>query len=214
MEPLLNWWNDGLKDWWQAQLPEADKGPWLKGQPGGAGWLGCPALIRIHHAHNEWYFKKKLPKARLIQELRAHLGTGHATKLDEFSERFQTAVDPHPHPSEWSLSLEIMCMHFILSGPRTFLHIYSSTISIIEIRNIIFRKWGGGRGSFGIFLKIHRIWRSHPSISPKIYHFLLPSLDLIPGTVQHDSITTLSVSQLALKDFWISQYSRVTLEET
>ena len=45
---------------------------------------------------------------------------------DEFSERFQTAVDhhPHPHPSEWSLSLEIMCMHFILSGPRTSLHIF------------------------------------------------------------------------------------------
>ena len=26
------------------------------------------------------------------------LGTGHATKSDEFSERFQTAVDPHPPP--------------------------------------------------------------------------------------------------------------------
>ena len=63
MEPLLNWWNDGLKDWWQAQLPEADKGPWLKGQPGGAGWLGCPGLIRIHRAHNEWYFKKKNAKS-------------------------------------------------------------------------------------------------------------------------------------------------------
>ena len=28
-----------------------------------------------------------------------------------------------PHPSEWSLSLEIMYMHFILSGPRASLHV-------------------------------------------------------------------------------------------
>ena len=26
------------------------------------------------------------------------LGTGHATKSDDFLERFQTAVDPHPPP--------------------------------------------------------------------------------------------------------------------
>ena len=48
---------------------------------------------------------------------------GGATQLDEFSEMFQTAVDPQPHSSEWSLSLEIMCMHFILSGHHTSLHI-------------------------------------------------------------------------------------------
>ena len=29
--------------------------------------------------------------------------------------KLQTAVDPHPHLSEWSLSLGIMCVHFILS---------------------------------------------------------------------------------------------------
>ena len=49
-------------------------------------------------------------------------GTGHATKSDEFLERYQTILDPHPHPSEWSLSLEIMYMHFI-SGPHTSLRI-------------------------------------------------------------------------------------------
>ena len=53
------------------------------------------------------------------------LGTGHATKSDEFTERFPTvAVDPPTtHPSEWPLSLEIRCMHFILSGHHTSLKI-------------------------------------------------------------------------------------------
>ena len=41
---------------------------------------------------------------------------------DELSERFQTAVDPYPRPSEWFLSLEIICMHLILSGPHTYFH--------------------------------------------------------------------------------------------
>ena len=48
------------------------------------------------------------------------LGTGHATKSDEFPARFQTAVDPH---TEWSISQEIMCMHFILSNNHNSLHI-------------------------------------------------------------------------------------------
>ena len=55
-------------------------------------------------------------------QVKLFFGTGHATNSDEFSERSQTAVDPHP--SEWSLSLEIIYMHFILSGPRTSLHIF------------------------------------------------------------------------------------------
>ena len=51
------------------------------------------------------------------------------------------------HPSEWSLSLEIMCMHFILSGHHTSLpicnHIYHS---FYQICDIIFQKWGGVEG--------------------------------------------------------------------
>ena len=43
-------------------------------------------------------------------------GMGQGTKTDEFSEMFQTAVDTHR--PEWSLSLEVMCMDFILSGPQ------------------------------------------------------------------------------------------------
>ena len=65
-------------------------------------------------------------------------GTGQGTKTDEFLQRFQTAFDPHPYPSEWSLSLEIMYMHFILSGPHTYLHMQPYPLS--KICNIIFPK--------------------------------------------------------------------------
>ena len=88
----------------------------------------------------------------------AFKGTGHATKSDEFSERFQTAVDPHPRHS---LSLEIMCMHFILSGNHTSLHIciaYYATISIMKKLQHNFPKMKGGRRPFGILPKIHPIW--------------------------------------------------------
>ena len=42
---------------------------------------------------------------------------------DAFSERFQMAVDLQPRTSEWSPSLEILCMHSIQSDPYTSLHI-------------------------------------------------------------------------------------------
>ena len=45
---------------------------------------------------------------------------------------------PTPRPSEWSLSLEIICMHFILSGPRTSLHIFEGGV---EGRLEFFRKF-------------------------------------------------------------------------
>ena len=66
-----------------------------------------------------------------------------------------------PHPSEWSLSLEIMCMHFILSGPCTSLHIFD-LIHYKKNCNIIFRKWGGGgvEGRLEFFRKFIRFGRT------------------------------------------------------
>ena len=47
---------------------------------------------------------------------------------------------PSPHPSEWSLSLEIMCiMHLVIIHPS--IH---ATMSIIKKLQHNFRKWGGG----------------------------------------------------------------------
>ena len=80
-------------------------------------------------------------------------------------------LTPTPHPSEWSLSQEFLCIHFILSSHHTYLHIcvymhiciyIYATISIIkDVQRIflIFQKWGraaGGRLDF--FPKIHPIW--------------------------------------------------------
>ena len=60
-------------------------------------------------------------------------------------ERVQTAVDPHP--SEWSLSLEIMCiMHLVIIHPS--IH---ATMSIIKKLQHNFRKWGGGGGSKAVW---------------------------------------------------------------
>ena len=73
-------------------------------------------------------------------------------------------LTPTLHPSEWSLSLEIMCMHFILSGPRTSLHIFEH-IHCKKIVKFPKRRGGpGGRKPFGFFAKIHSIWKHHLSL--------------------------------------------------
>ena len=59
--------------------------------------------------------------------------------------------------SEWSLSLEIMCMHFILSGPHTSLHICNH-IHYKKIEKQFSENEGGGQRLFGIFPKINSIW--------------------------------------------------------
>ena len=81
------------------------------------------------------------------------LGTGHATKSDKILERFQMEVDPHP--SEWSPSLEIMCMHFILSGSRTSLHIFDH-IHYKKLQHNFPKMRGGVKGRLEFFQKIIR----------------------------------------------------------
>ena len=71
-------------------------------------------------------------------------------------------LTPTPRPSEWSLSLEIMCMYFILSGPHTSLRIFDHIH--YNNCNIIFRKWGGGVEDCLEFIKNHPIWYRHSSL--------------------------------------------------
>ena len=68
---------------------------------------------------------------------------GHATKLDEFSERFKTAVGP---------PLEIMCMHLILSGHHTSLHICNH-ICHKKLHYNFSKNEGGGSKAVWIFSK-------------------------------------------------------------
>ena len=84
-------------------------------------------------------------------------------KQMNFRKDSKRQLTPTPCPSECSLFLEIMCMHFILSGPHTSLHICNH----IHYKNCnkIIQKWGRvGQRPFGIFPKIHPIWYSHPSL--------------------------------------------------
>ena len=72
--------------------------------------------------------------------------------------------------SEWSLSLEIMCMHFILSGPHTSLHICNH-IHYKKLQYHFSKMRGVAQRPFGIFPKIHPIWYSHPSLVITRYFF-------------------------------------------
>ena len=64
------------------------------------------------------------------------LGTGHGTKTDIFAENFQRRGGVGwgwGGVAEWSLSLEIMCLYFILSGPHTYLHIGNHICIVLPI---------------------------------------------------------------------------------
>ena len=59
-------------------------------------------------------------------------------------------LTPTLQPSEWSLSLEIMCMHFILSGPPTSLHICNHIHYKKKLQHN-FPKMRGGGGSKAVW---------------------------------------------------------------
>ena len=54
-------------------------------------------------------------------------------------------LTPALHPSELPLSLEIMCMHFMLSGPRTSLHIFDH-IQCKRFATLFSENEGGSKG--------------------------------------------------------------------
>ena len=65
-------------------------------------------ICKVHH----WYHHHNMGRVALPNRMNFRKGS-------------KRQLTPTPHPSEWSPSLEIMCMHFILSGPRTSLHIFN-----------------------------------------------------------------------------------------
>ena len=89
-------------------------------------WNWCKIIIsgfRVCFFNN--FIEKNQNKTHFEEGSSSHnsLRNGSRYQIGWISERFQTAVDPHPPPSELSLSLEIMYMHFILSGHHTSSHI-------------------------------------------------------------------------------------------
>ena len=87
-------------------------------------------------------------------------------KQMNFRESIKRPLTPTPCPLEWPLSLEIMCMYFILSGPHTY--IYATICGAINFWRLCiqFKKllhnfpkwWGAVKGSLDFFLKIYPFW--------------------------------------------------------
>ena len=101
-------------------------------------------------------------------------GWRYQSKTEAFLEKFWTAFDPNPRPSEWSLSLEIMCMYFILSGPHTHLHkckhiwcrqFWKLCIDYKNLQHNFMKMRGRGQRPLGFFLKISPFWCPFPSLS-------------------------------------------------
>ena len=96
--------------------------------------MGTFQLVLTHSALVEWvaHCTKVIGSDVSCAQYTLCKGKDGSIKSDEFSENT-------PHISEWSPSLGIMCMHFILSGPRTSLHIFDH-IHYRQSCDIIFRK--------------------------------------------------------------------------
>ena len=70
------------------------------------------------------FFFLSRPHHTLPPERASHCkGLVTLPKRMNFRKGSKRPFTPNPRPSEWSLSLEIMCMHFILSGHHTSSHI-------------------------------------------------------------------------------------------
>ena len=76
-------------------------------------------LPRGHQVVTNWW-----PVGRQVVNVEVKHGWARVLKRINFWKGSKRHLTPTTHPSEWSLSLKIMCMHFILSGPRTSFHIF------------------------------------------------------------------------------------------
>jgi len=158
--------------------------------------LSPPPLGNVPKIHPFWWRHRSLNEPpRAAKGLTSTLGAlvvitllrdgwQYQSKTEAFLEKFWTAFDPNPRPSEWSLSLEIMCMYFILSGPHTHLHkckhiwcrqFWKRCVHYKNF-NIILWRWGGGvKGHLDYFWKFLRFGAlTHLSVifrHIKIYKF-------------------------------------------
>ena len=101
---------EGLKDIYKKRLLPLEKVSWSWKPWCYRAWSWYKRLIQSSTKIVSRKIKTRHTSKKALVVITVW-GTGHASKSDEFSERFQTVVDLHP--SEWSPSLE-MCMHFIL----------------------------------------------------------------------------------------------------
>ena len=114
------------------------------------GLNSCSGSQSVHFAHST---------ARGSRLLLSGMTKGRVTLPNwmNFRKGSKGHMTPNPHPSEWSLFLEIVCMHSILSGHHTSSHICNH-IYHKKMQHNFPKMMGGGRRPFGIFPKIHPIW--------------------------------------------------------
>ena len=89
------------------------------------------------------------------------LSKGRVTvpKQMNFRESSKPHLTPTPCPLEWPLSLEIMCMYFILSGPHTYsyaticgaINFESFVSNLKRLQHNFPKMMGGGQRQFGFF---------------------------------------------------------------
>ena len=82
--------------------------------------------------------------------------------------------------SEWSPSLEIMCMHFILSGPHTSLHICNH-IHYKKLHYDFPKMRGGSKAVWIFFQKSIPIWQPDPSLT----NVIMMLVKMVSITVAH-----------------------------
>ena len=100
----------------------------------------------------------------------------------------QVLVKPHPTKALGGPLPQTKCANHVF--PHLPTRIYATTSVIKKLQYNFPQMRGGGRGPFGIFQKIHPIWRSHPSLryqvdSKKESRLPLPN---IPSKFQNTSI--------------------------
>ena len=94
-----------------------------------------------------------------MMKIKPPLGRVAPPKQMNFRESSKWPLTTSPCPLEWPLSLEIMCMYFILSGPHTYIYaticgavnFWRLFIQFKKLQHNFPKMMGGGQRQFGFF---------------------------------------------------------------
>ena len=87
-------------------------------------WVGWELIVRTVRTKIASEMELASPHKLLTEIIMLTLRKGRVAvpKQMNFRKSSKRPLTATPYPSEWSLSLEIMCMYFILSGPHTYIY--------------------------------------------------------------------------------------------
>ena len=97
-------------------------------------WYHWRPLCGFGNFGNKFWILEIFPKFWIFsQNFQNHRGAATEIKGAAASLLVNSKMSILYHPSKLSLSLEIMCMHFILSGPHIYLQLYATTYMVPQI---------------------------------------------------------------------------------